>query len=87
MLVLTRKVNQSIAIGDDVHVIVVAIERDKVKLGIVAPPERAIQRSKGDLPRGRHFAVNCAACSRAYAPPRASSSSCVPISTTRPASM
>ena len=47
MLVLTRKVNQSIAVGDDVHVIVVAIERDKVKLGIVAPPERAIRRSKG----------------------------------------
>lgn len=46
MLVLTRKVNQSIAIGDDVQVFVVGIEGDKVKLGIVAPPERAIRRSK-----------------------------------------
>jgi carbon storage regulator len=47
VLVLTRKVNQSIAIGDDVRVVVVAIERDKVKLGIVAPPERAIRREAG----------------------------------------
>jgi carbon storage regulator len=47
VLVLTRKVNQSIEIGDDIRIVVVAIERDKVKLGIVAPPERAIRRSKG----------------------------------------
>jgi carbon storage regulator len=45
MLVLTRKVNQSIAIGEDVRVVVVGIERDKVTLGVVAPPERAIRRS------------------------------------------
>jgi carbon storage regulator len=45
MLVLTRKINQSIEIGDDVRVIVVGIERDKVKLGVLAPPERAIRRS------------------------------------------
>jgi len=45
MLVLTRKVDQSIDIGDDVRVVVVAIDGDKVKLGIVAPQERAIKRS------------------------------------------
>jgi carbon storage regulator len=44
VLVLTRKTNQSIAIGEDVRIIVVGIEGDKVKLGIVAPPERSIRR-------------------------------------------
>lgn len=50
MLVLTRKVNQSITIGDDVRVVVVAVERDKVTLGIDAPPECAIRRSKEGVP-------------------------------------
>ena len=45
MLVLTRKINQSIEIGDDVRVMVVSIEGGKVKLGIVAPPQFAIRRS------------------------------------------
>lgn len=44
MLVLTRKTNQSIAIGEDICIVVVGIEGDKVKLGIVAPPERTIRR-------------------------------------------
>ena len=44
MLVVTRKVNQAIAVGDDVLVVVLSVERDKVKLGIVAPNERAIRR-------------------------------------------
>ena len=46
MLVLTRKINQSIVIGDDVRIVVVGVEGDKVKLGIVAPPDVAIRRSK-----------------------------------------
>ncbi len=50
MLVLTRKINQSIEIGDDVRVIVVSIEGGKVKLGIVAPPQFAIRRSSTTRP-------------------------------------
>ncbi len=50
MLVLTRKIDQSIAIGDDVRIVVVGIERDKVKLGIVAPPELIIRRSSSSRP-------------------------------------
>ncbi|HET9392723.1 MAG TPA: carbon storage regulator CsrA [Candidatus Rubrimentiphilum sp.] len=46
MLVLTRKVNQSIAIGDDVRIVVVAIEGDQVRLGIEAPREVAVDRSE-----------------------------------------
>ncbi len=46
MLVLTRKVNQSIEIGDDVRILVVAIERDQVKLGIEAPRDLTVNRSE-----------------------------------------
>lgn len=37
MLVLTRQVNESIMIGDDIEVMVVDIRDDKVRLGIRAP--------------------------------------------------
>ncbi len=37
MLVLTRKSNQSIMIGDDIEVSVLAVSGDKVRLGIEAP--------------------------------------------------
>lgn len=37
MLVLTRKSGQSIIIGDDIEVTVLAVTRDKVRIGIEAP--------------------------------------------------
>ena len=37
MLVLTRKGNQSIMIGDDIEVTVLAIMGEKVRIGIDAP--------------------------------------------------
>ena len=46
MLVLTRKVNQSIVIGEDVRIVVVAIEGDQVRLGIEAPRDVAVDRSE-----------------------------------------
>lgn len=46
MLVLSRKLNQSIVIGNDVRIVVVAIERDQVKLGIEAPRDLAVNRSE-----------------------------------------
>ena len=46
MLALTAKINQSIAIGDEIRITIVAIEGNKVKLGIVAPPQLGIQRLK-----------------------------------------
>ena len=46
MLVLSRKSNQSILIGENVRVLVVAIERDQVKLGIEAPRDLSVNRSE-----------------------------------------
>jgi carbon storage regulator len=37
MLVLTRKGNQSIMIGDDIEVTVLAVMGEKVRIGIEAP--------------------------------------------------
>ena len=46
MLVLSRKLNQSIMIGDDVRIVVVAVDRDTVKLGIEAPRAVPVHRSE-----------------------------------------
>lgn len=46
MLVLSRKVNQSIMVGDSIRVVVVSVDRDQVKLGIQAPRDVPIHRSE-----------------------------------------
>lgn len=46
MLVLTRKVNESLLIGDDIVITVVDIKGDKVRLGIEAPKEISVARSE-----------------------------------------
>ncbi len=46
MLVLTRKIGQSIKIGDNIEVKIVAIDGDQVKIGIVAPKEVEIYRNE-----------------------------------------
>ena len=46
MLVLTRRVDESIAIGDDILVTVLAVEGDRVKIGITAPREITILRQE-----------------------------------------
>lgn len=46
MLVLTRHVNESITIGDSIIVTVLAIEGDRIKLGITAPREIHILRQE-----------------------------------------
>jgi carbon storage regulator len=44
MLVLSRKANQSIMIGDDIRILVVGVDRDQVKLGIEAPRHVPVHR-------------------------------------------
>jgi carbon storage regulator len=46
VLVLTRKLKQSIMIGDDVELTVLAVHGEKVRLGIQAPAEVAVFRSE-----------------------------------------
>ncbi|MGN7175972.1 carbon storage regulator CsrA [Cytobacillus sp. SAFR-174] len=46
MLVLTRKLKESIMIGDDIEVSVLSIEGDQVKIGINAPKNIDIHRKE-----------------------------------------
>jgi carbon storage regulator len=44
MLVLSRNTNESIVIDNDITITVVAIQGDKVRLGIEAPKEIPVHR-------------------------------------------
>lgn len=46
MLVLTRKLNQSIQIGDDIELKILAIEGEQIKIGIEAPKNIEIHRKE-----------------------------------------
>jgi carbon storage regulator len=46
MLVLTRKSNQSIMIGDDIEVTVLSIMGEKVRIGIQAPRDIPVFRNE-----------------------------------------
>jgi carbon storage regulator len=46
MLVLSRKINESIMIGDDVELVVIGVEGDTVRLGIKAPKQVDIYRKE-----------------------------------------
>ena len=46
MLVLARKINESIMIGDDIEVVIIDIKGDQVKLGIKAPKSVAVHRKE-----------------------------------------
>lgn len=46
MLVLSRKINQSIMIGDDIQIVVLETKGDTAKLGIVAPAHVKVFRQE-----------------------------------------
>jgi carbon storage regulator len=46
MLVLTRRVDQAIVIGDEIEIVVVDIKGDKVRLGISAPTSVSVHRKE-----------------------------------------
>ena len=46
MLVLTRKLGESITIGDDIRITVMAVKGNQVKIGIEAPTETKIYREE-----------------------------------------
>jgi len=46
MLVLTRKIHQSIVIGDAVEVVVLEVRGEQVRLGIRAPKDVSVHRKE-----------------------------------------
>jgi len=46
MLVLTRKVHQSIVIGDEIEVVVLEVRGEQVRLGIRAPKNVSVHRKE-----------------------------------------
>ncbi|MDP0255041.1 carbon storage regulator CsrA [Glaesserella parasuis] len=46
MLILTRKIGESLLIGDDVEITVLSIRGSQVKLGMKAPKEISVHREE-----------------------------------------
>jgi carbon storage regulator len=46
MLILTRKIDQSIIIDGEITIMVLGVERDRVKLGIAAPANVTVLREE-----------------------------------------
>ena len=46
MLILTRRVNESLRVGDDVTVTVVAVKGNQVRIGINAPKDVEVHRKE-----------------------------------------
>jgi len=46
MLVLTRKLNESIQIGDNIEITVLSVQGDQIKLGIKAPKDIEVHRKE-----------------------------------------
>jgi carbon storage regulator len=48
MLVVTRRPGEAISIGDDVRVVVLSVEGDRVRLGIEAPRAVEVRRTDAE---------------------------------------
>lgn len=46
MLILTRKVGESVLIGDDISITVLSVRGNQVKLGVQAPKEVSVHREE-----------------------------------------
>ena len=46
MLILTRRIGESLQIGDNIKVTVLSVRGNQIQLGIDAPPEVAVHREE-----------------------------------------
>jgi carbon storage regulator len=46
MLVLTRKDGEKVVIGSGIRITIVAVEGDRVRVGVTAPPEVRVDREE-----------------------------------------
>lgn len=46
MLVLTRRKNESIVIGDSIEIMIIDVRKNKVRLGINAPVDISVHRKE-----------------------------------------
>ena len=46
MLILTRRIGESVVIGDDVGITVLGVKGNQVRLGVKAPKEIAVHREE-----------------------------------------
>jgi len=76
MLVLTRRKNQSIVIGDQIVVTVLEVKGDQIRLGITAPRDVQVYREEllADLTEANRSAVLTEGAAQAAPPAPASSS-------------
>ncbi|MBH98811.1 MAG: carbon storage regulator [Rhodospirillaceae bacterium] len=70
MLILTRRVGETVVIGDDVTVTVLGVKGNQARLGVTAPKEIAVHREEifdrikreqadGDSIRPRAVGIDC----------------------------
>ncbi|WP_299084954.1 carbon storage regulator CsrA [uncultured Paraglaciecola sp.] len=58
MLVLTRRIGETLMIGDDVTVQVLGVKGNQVRMGIVAPNDIAVDREEIYIKKQQEKAIN-----------------------------
>jgi carbon storage regulator len=61
MLILTRRIDESLVIGDDVTITILGIKGNQVRIGVAAPKEVAVHREElseksTTVPKGGYIA-------------------------------
>lgn len=46
MLILTRRIDETLMIGDDIHVTILGVKGNQVRIGVNAPKDVAVHREE-----------------------------------------